>query len=80
MRKSCLKADYYFCHAYSSWEKGSIENVIKLIRRFIPKGADISKYTDEEIQRVEDFINNYPRKLHNYLPPKQIMEMEGLNV
>lgn len=75
-----LKAEYYFCHAYSSWEKGSVENVIKLIRRFIPKSTEISKYTDEQIQEIENFINNYPRKLHNYLTPKQILEMEGIKV
>jgi IS30 family transposase len=75
-----LKADYYFCHAYSSWEKGSVENVIKLIRRFISKGTEISKHTDAQIQEIEDFINNYPRKLHNYLTPKQILEMEGIKV
>jgi IS30 family transposase len=75
-----LNANYYFCHAYSSWEKGSVENVIKLIRRFVPKGERISKYTDEQIQRIENFINNYPRKLHNYLTPKQILEKEGIKI
>jgi IS30 family transposase len=57
----------YFCHPYSSWERGSNENCNSIIRRFIPKGADISDYTDRQIKEVETWINNYPRKIHNFL-------------
>ena len=75
-----LQTDYYFCHAYSSWEKGSIENVIKLIRRFIPKKTEISKHSDKAIQDIENYINNYPRELHDYLTPKEIMIKEGVSL
>lgn len=53
----------YFCHAYSSWERGSNENANKLIRRFIPKGSKISDYSDEEIERIIRWINHYPRRI-----------------
>lgn len=56
----------FYCHAYSSWERGSNENANKLIRRFIPKGTDISKYTNKQIQQIENWINNYPRKLFEW--------------
>ena len=56
----------YYAHAYSSWERGSNENANKLIRRFIPKGSDIGKYTNEMIERIQHWINNYPRKIFNY--------------
>lgn len=56
----------YFCHPYSSYERGSNENGNKLIRRFIPKGTPIKKYTQKEIAYIEHWIANYPRKLHGY--------------
>lgn len=53
----------YYCHPYSSFERGTNENTNKLIRRFIPKGSIIENYTDAEIQFIENWINNYPRKV-----------------
>lgn len=67
MEKSCIdsgsRTSVYFCHPYSSFERGTNENINKLIRRFIPKGADISQYSDEEIKKINDWINNYPRRI-----------------
>ena len=51
----------YYCHPYSSWERGSNENQNAFIRRFIPKGTPIEKYSLDEIKNIEEFINNYPR-------------------
>ena len=56
----------YYAHPYSAWERGSNENANRLIRRFIPKGADIGKYTSAEIQRIEHWMNNYPRRMFGY--------------
>lgn len=53
----------YYAHPYSAWERGSNENANKLIRRFIPKGSDISKFSHDRIKLIEHWINNYPRKL-----------------
>lgn len=63
----------YFCHPYHSWEKGGVENTNKLIRRFIEKGSDISKYTDEYIQWVQDILNNKPRKCLKGKTPLEVM-------
>lgn len=52
----------YYCHPYSSYERGSNENQNKLIRRWIPKGDSIEDYKDK-IPYIQDWINNYPRKL-----------------
>jgi len=68
-----LSVDIFFCNPYSSWEKGTVENTIGRIRRFIPKGADISKYTDKQIQIIEDWLNHTPRKCLNFLTPYEIM-------
>lgn len=53
----------FYCHPYRSCERGSNENQNKLIRRWIKKGENIGKYSREEIKAIEDWINNYPRKL-----------------
>jgi IS30 family transposase len=58
--------EVYYAHPYSSWERGSNENGNRILRRFIPKGTDIGRLTDEELQRIEDWVNNYPRKIHGY--------------
>ena len=58
--------EVYYAHPYSSWERGSNENGNKILRRFIPKGMDLNSLTKEELQRIEDWVNNYPRKIHGY--------------
>lgn len=62
----------YYCHPYSSWERGSNENANRLIRRFIPKSSDIGQYSDEFIQNVENWLNNYPRKMFNYMTANEV--------
>lgn len=67
------RCDLYYCHPYSSFERGSNENCNKLIRRFVPKGCDISKYTDEYIMYVQNWINIYPRKLFDFLSSRDML-------
>ena len=55
--------DLFYCHPYSSYERGTNERINREIRRLIPKGSDLSKYSEEDIQRVEDWVNNYPRQV-----------------
>lgn len=65
-----LGVKVYFCHAYHSWEKGTVENTIKRgVRRFIPKGESMSQYTVKEVQTIEDWINHRPMKCLQYLTP-----------
>lgn len=70
--------EVYFCDPYSSWQKGGVENVNKMIRRYIPKGCDISKYSDEYIKMVEDILNNKPRKSLGYKTPLEVMRENNL--
>ena len=75
MEKSCRRkgnrTKIYYCHPYSSYERGSNENVNKMIRRWFPKGTDFRKVTAKAIQKVEDWINNYPVKYWDSEPPKK---------
>lgn len=68
----------YFCHPFCSSERGSNENANKLIRRHIPKGADIGDYTKKEIFYIQEWINNYPRKMYNGLSVNEIKALEGI--
>ena len=64
--------EVYYAHPYSSWERGSNENGNKLLRRFIPKGTDLSLITESQLQGYEDWVNNYPRRLLNYKTANEV--------
>lgn len=73
-----LRTLTYYAHPYSAWERGSNEVANKLIRRFIPKGADIGKYSHKEIKRIEHWMNNYPRKMLGYRTANEVYLMKSL--
>lgn len=56
----------YYCHPYSSWERGTNEVTNKMVRRKVPKGTNFDDKTDKEIEEIEGWINNYPRRIHDY--------------
>lgn len=66
IKKAAKCDDVYYAHPYSSWERGSNENGNRILRRFVPKGTDIGKLTVSALQRIEDWVNNYPRRLLEY--------------
>ena len=66
----------YYCHPYSSWERGTNENINKMIRRWIPKGADITLYTDQQIAYIEHWINVFPRKIFNFRSSRDMLRAE----
>lgn len=65
MERSCLtkrkRTHIYYCHPYSAWERGSNENINGMIRRWIPKGTNLSTVPPSKVAWVEHWINNYPR-------------------
>ena len=64
----------YFCNPFHSWEKGSIEHAIGLIRRFLPKKTDFAIIDNRQIRKIENRINNRPRKCLNYQTPREVMK------
>ena len=66
----------YFTHPYHSWEKGTVENMNKWIRQYVKKGSDISQYSEEYIQFVEDRLNGRPRECLRFKTPKEVFEKE----
>ena len=64
-----LKVKTYFTRPYTSQDKGSVENRIGVIRRFFPKGTDMSKVHHSTIKSVERKLNRRPLRKFNYLTP-----------
>ncbi|WP_234851424.1 IS30 family transposase [Mycoplasmopsis mustelae] len=62
----------YKTEAYASQQKASIENFNSIVRRYFPKGTSFNNFTEEEILKVQNKINNMPRKLHNYQSADEI--------
>lgn len=75
MRRSIYegeRCEIYYCHSYASWEKGTIERNNRIIRRFFPKGTDFTKVTKKQVAAVQDWMNNYPRKILNWKTPMEM--------
>lgn len=73
-----IGARTFFCDPYSSWQKPHVENAIRLVRRFIPKGSDIAKVPETKIARVARILNHKPRKSLNYQTPYEVMVEQNL--
>lgn len=69
-----LVSKIYFCHPYHSWEKGTIENTNKYVRKDIPKGSDISKYSKSFIRKLEAKLNRRPMRVLNYKTPQEMLD------
>jgi IS30 family transposase len=65
-----------FCNPYHSWEKGTVENTIGIVRQYFPKGMDLSKVTQEELNIVERELNNRPRKKLGFYTPAEFVYKE----
>lgn len=66
----------FFCAPFHSWEKGTVENTIGLVRRFFPKGTDFTRLPARAIKHVERWLNHRPRKCLNYQTPAEVFRRE----
>lgn len=64
----------YYCHPYSSYERGTNERLNREIRRKLPKGTDFSKISATTVQAVEDWVNSYPRAVLDYATANEVFE------
>jgi len=76
--KTKFEIDTFFCEPYSSWQKGGVENANKLIRKYIPKGSDISEFSHQYVTVIVQKLNNKPRKSLGYKTPKEVMLEQNL--
>lgn len=73
-----LAMDVFFCHAYHSWERGTVENTNGRIRKFIPKGISMDYIDAKTTQIIEWKLNNTPRKCLGFKTPYEKLQ-EYLN-
>lgn len=69
-----LGVQMYFCHPYHSWEKGTVENVNRYVRRDIPKGSDIARYTSRHVRAIEAKLNRRPMAVLGYRTPQEVLD------
>jgi IS30 family transposase len=62
-------SNIYFADAYSSWQRGTNENLNGLLRQYFPKRSDFKDLTQKQVTEVQDKLNNRPRKRYNYRTP-----------
>lgn len=73
-----MKVKIYFCDPYSSYQRGTNENRIGILRQYLPKKTDISGLTNKELQKIEFEINNRPMKCLDWMTPYEFMMEEKL--
>lgn len=71
-RSKKLRTKIYYCHPYSACERGSNENMNRIIRRFFPKGTNFDEVTPVEVSAVEEWLANYPRRILGWKTPQML--------
>lgn len=80
LKETLPSTDIYYAHPYSSGERGTNEKQNSLVRYFYPKGKSFDNVSDESINRVQNWINDLPRKFANYLTPNELFDRELVNL
>lgn len=76
-RRKGKRTTVFYCHPYSSYERGTNENINRMIRRWFPKGTDFGQVPKKAIQAVEDWLNAYPREILGFRSADEVFA-EGL--
>ena len=74
-----LAIDFYFAKPYHSWERGANENTNGLIRQYFPKGSSFENITNQDVEKVQNILNNRPRKKLGFLTPIEFLSLRLKN-
>lgn len=69
-----LNIQVFFCDPYRPGQRGTNENTNGLLREFLPKGLDLSPFTDDDLASLEFVINNRPRRVPGYRTPQEVFD------
>lgn len=70
--KNRKRTQLYYCHPYCSCERGTNERINREIRRLVPKGTNLDKYSNADVKQIEDWVNNYPRKVLGFASSQEL--------
>ena len=71
--KELFNIETYLCDPFASWQKGTVENTNKLLRRYLPRNTALDSLTDNDLYRIQERLNNRPRKCLNYKTPNEVI-------
>ena len=68
-----MRVQIYFCDPYSSYQRGTNENRIGILRQYFPKKTDLTNLSNKQLEKIEFEINNRPMKCLDWLTPYEVM-------
>lgn len=71
-----LSCQVFFCHPYHSWEKGTVENTVGLVRQYLPKKTDLTGVNQADLKRIAWELNHRPRKKLGFYMPSEVLFSE----
>lgn len=80
MVTSQTRAPVFFTDPYSSWQKGSVENANKMLRRYFPKGTNFATVSQIAVDQAISRINQKPRKILGYMSSLEVAKRKGVFV
>lgn len=66
----------YFCEPFRSYERGTVENTIGIVRRFIPKKTNLATISQDYLTKIEYWLNNRPKKCLKFKTPAEVFKAE----
>ena len=74
------RTSIFYCHPYCSCERGTNERINREIRRLVPKGTNLSKYSKADVQDIQNWVNNYPRKVLGFATSQELFDKQMLEI